>query len=40
MTDAEKLLKEAQKIIRASTLARQLNKDWLQRVADYFRRLK
>lgn len=37
MTEADKLLREAKKIMSASS-ARTLNKDFLQRVNDYFRR--
>jgi hypothetical protein len=37
MTEAEKLLKEAKKILMASH-HRTLNKEFLQRVTDYFRR--
>lgn len=38
MTEAEKLLKEARKIMLANTYARWMNKDFLQRVSDYFRK--
>ena len=37
MTEAEKLLKEAKKIMMASS-ARTLNKEFLQRVSDYFKK--
>ena len=38
MTEAEKMLKEARKILLASSLHRTLNKDFIQRVNDYFRK--
>lgn len=38
MTEAEKLLKEARKILLASSLHRTLNKDFIQRVNDHFKK--
>jgi len=38
MTEAEKLLREARKILLAHSVTRAMDKDFIQRVADYFRR--
>ena len=38
MTEAEKLLKEARKILLAHSITRYMDKEFIQRVADYFRR--